>query len=116
MVIFEFFLSAPAANVERDDGASGAQLIGENAVIDGSGNDHASDGECGNALGQDASIAGFQTICIQTALQHAYHSFEYSLKGASGCCATARRVGRLSLGTSVPHRRRNRRWPESRLV
>ena len=36
--------SAPAANIERHSGARSTQLIGEGAIIDGSGYDHSPDG------------------------------------------------------------------------
>src|SRR5260370_35342218 len=81
----------PAAKIEGYRHAGVAQFVGERAVDEGAGNDHASDAQGGDAL---RSGAASTAILDQASLEDAYHGFENGLEGAPGSFSAARDVGR----------------------
>src|ERR1700735_2674032 len=79
-----FALHVPAAKIEGDSRAGGAQFIGKIAISHGPRHDHASDGQGRYALRCGATTAA---SLDQAPLQDAYHCFEHRFECAF--CARA---------------------------
>ncbi len=99
VAIFRFALLVPAAKIEGDDHAAGAQFIRKSAVDHGPGHDHAADGQGSYALSCGAATAA---VLDEAPLQDAYHRFEHGLEGAPRTYAATGNVGRqCDHGTGV---------------
>jgi hypothetical protein len=77
---FRFALFVPAAKIEGDRHAGGAQFVRKGAVHHGASHDHASDGQ--RSYGPRGGAAT-PPILSQAPLQDTHHCSEHSLEGAS---------------------------------
>src|SRR2546427_2650832 len=97
--VFRFGGLGPSAEIEGNGHAGVTKFIGESAVDQGAGDDHASDAQGGDALCGGAARAA---IVEQAAFQDAHHGLEHRLESAPGSFATARDVSRqCNHGTGI---------------
>jgi hypothetical protein len=89
--VFRFGSFLPAAKIEGNGHAGVAEVIGESAVNEGAGNNHAPDAQRRDALCRGPAVVA---VLNEATLQDADHGAENGLEGGSGGLAAARNVGR----------------------